>query len=206
MKFEQFFSYIQESPWYRHFLNPVIDEIQSNSAILDIGTGTGKMLETLSNEKNVSCVGVDTNSNMLIEAKEKLINTDAKLLLVKAGETLPFEQDSFDYITICSVLFHLKKEVIEKMLDDSMGFLKKNGKIIIHTPTGVGGFMKLTYCYFSLKNSSMYLWYRRSKKRSKIWTDSEYLSKYTNERNLNYERKLVMNGFAQIEMIEKRKF
>lgn len=201
MKFATFYSYIQESPWYIHFLNPVMDEIHDKSKILDIGTGTGKMIELLSKEKNVTCIGTDTDSDMLEEAKKKLVNTDAKLHLIKAGETLPFKQNSFDYITICSVLFHLKKEDIESLLDDSMRLLKNKGGIIIHTPTGIGGVLKLTKHYFSIKNSTMYLWYRLTKKRSMRWTDDAFLSKYANEQNLNYERKLVMNDFAQIEII-----
>ncbi len=205
MKFSTFFSNVQESPWYRHFLNPVIDEIPNNTHILDIGTGTGKMLEILSKEKNVSCIGADTSADMLHEAKEKLINTDTKLYLIKAGKTLPFKQDSFDYITFCSVLFHLKNDAMVKLLADAMKLLKNNGVIIVHTPTGTGGLLKLTKCYFSIKNSSMYLWYHLTKKRAMRWTDDEYISKYAREQNLNYERKLVMNGFAQIEIIKKSK-
>ena len=51
MKFSKFFSNLQEAPWYRQFLNPVIDEINDNSKLLDIGTGSGKMMEILISEK-----------------------------------------------------------------------------------------------------------------------------------------------------------
>ena len=52
----------------------------------------------------------------------------------------------------------------------------------------------------------MYLWYRLTKKRSISWTNDEFIAKYANKQNLSYERKLVMKGFAQIEIIEKSNF
>jgi ubiquinone/menaquinone biosynthesis C-methylase UbiE len=203
MKFSKFFSHLQEAPWYRQFLEPVINEIQRSSYLLDIGTGPGKLLEILSNEKNVNCVGTDTSSNMLQEAKEKLKNTNTELHLINPGEALPFEQNSFNFVTICSVLFLIKKEDIEILLNNSLQLLHQEGKIIILTPTGEGGVLKLTKHFFSLKNRSVYFWYRVTKKRARQWTDKNYLPEYAMKHNLNYKRKLVMNGFAQLEIIKK---
>jgi hypothetical protein len=41
MSFSTFFSTLQEAPWYRSFINPVIDEINTSGKLLDIGTGSG---------------------------------------------------------------------------------------------------------------------------------------------------------------------
>jgi ubiquinone/menaquinone biosynthesis C-methylase UbiE len=203
MKFSKFFSNLQEAPWYRQFLNPVIDEVENNASLLDIGTGSGKMLEILYTEKNVNGVGTDTSSDMLEEAKEKLQNTGVKLHLTPPGEALPFDQKSFDYITICSVLFHLKKEDIDNMLEDSLRLLKSGGEIIILTPTGKGNFLKLTKHFFSFKNTGVFVWYRATKKRARLWTKENYLAGYTSKHHLNYSREIVMNGFAQLELIKK---
>ncbi len=70
MKFSKFFSNIQEAPWYRSFLNPVINEIGVEGKVLDIGTGSGKLIQILSTENALDCTGVDTNSEMLDEAKK----------------------------------------------------------------------------------------------------------------------------------------
>jgi len=204
MKFSKFFTHLQEAPWYRSFLNPVINEIESNTNLLDIGTGSGKMLEILSTEKTVSCVGTDTSTDMLKEAKGKLKNTDTKLHLIVPGEALPFEQNSFDYVTICSVLFHLNKEDIDNILKDSLKLLKDSGKIIILTPTGKGDILKLTKHYFSLKNSSVYIWYHATKRRASLWTNENYLAEYTSKNDLNYKREIVMNGFAQLEIMKQK--
>ena len=202
MKFSKFFSNLQEAPWYRQFLNPVIDEVKNNAAILDIGTGSGKMLEILYTEKNVQGVGTDTSSDMLEEAKEKLKNTGIKLHLTPPGEPLPFDQNSFDYITICSVLFHLKKEEIDDLLIDSLQLLKQGGEIIILTPTGYGNILKLTKHFFSFKNRGVYIWYKSTKKRARLWTDENYLAGYASKHNLSYKKEIVMNGFAQLEIIK----
>jgi ubiquinone/menaquinone biosynthesis C-methylase UbiE len=201
MKFSKFFSNLQEAPWYRDFLNPVIDEIGKKGKLLDIGTGSGKLIQILSKEKNIQCVGVDTNNEMLNEAKIKLNNNNIKLIKIEANQKLPFENSNFDYITICSVLFHLKNENIDLMLTDAIGLLKENGKIIILTPTGKGNIAKLSRNYLSLKNLGIYIWYSATKKRAKLWMNNKYLKQYATKNNIKYKYEVVMNGFAQLEII-----
>jgi ubiquinone/menaquinone biosynthesis C-methylase UbiE len=202
MKFSKFFSNLQEAPWYRAFLNPVINEINTKGKLLDIGTGSGKMIQILATEKGMECTGVDTNKEMLAEAKVKLKNINVELIEISPNAKLPFENNSFDYITICSVLFHLKKEDMDNMLKDSLRLLKAEGKIVILTPTGKGNILKLTKHFFSLKNKGVYVWYRATKNRAKQWTDENYLKAYSTKHQLKYKREIVMNGFAQLEIIE----
>lgn len=201
MRFSKFFSNIQETSWYRYFLNPVINEIGAEGKLLDIGTGSGKLIQIISKEKEINCIGVDTNSEMLEEAKIKLKGTNTSLLKIKANTKLPFNDNSFRYVTICSVLFHLKKEEIDFMLNDTQRILEKNGKIIVLTPTGKGNFYKLTKKYFSFKNTSIYIWFYATKKRANLWEKNNYLKKYVNEKELKYKSKMVMKGFAKIEII-----
>ncbi len=203
MKFSKFFSNLQEAPWYRQFLNPVIDEIENGSNLLDIGTGSGKMLEILSREKNVSGTGTDTNSDMLREAEEKLINTRTKLHHISAGEKYPFEKGSFNYVTICSVLFHMKEKEINHMLMDSLQVLKDNGKLIILTPTGKGNIIELTRRFFSIENRGIYVWYRATKNRALLWSKNQYLKLFAIKNKLKYESQIVMHGFAQLEIINR---
>jgi len=203
MKFSTFFSNLQEAPWYRQFLHPVLGQINANSSLLDIGTGSGKMLEILANEKNVTCIGTDTSEDMLNEAKEKLSYTNVKLELTPKGKKLPFDKNSFDYITICSVLFHLEKKEIDKMLKEYLHLLKKDGKIIILTPTGNGNLLKLIKHYFSIKNTTVFIWYSATKKRAKQWTVENYLLEYAANHHLKFKREIVMNGFAQLEILKE---
>ena len=201
MIFSKFFSNIQEAPWYRSFLNPVINQIGRGGKLLDIGTGSGKLIQILATQNNIDCVGVDTNSEMLAEAKKKLANIDAELIKIKANSKLPFENNTFDYITICNVLFHLKHEDIDKMLKDAQGLLKKEGKIIVLTPTGAGSTTKLSKHYLALNNLGIYIWFNATKTRAKIWAKDQYLKQYASKNELNYKSEIVMNGFAQLEII-----
>jgi ubiquinone/menaquinone biosynthesis C-methylase UbiE len=202
MKFSKFFANLQEAPWYRAFLNPVINEIGNEGTLLDIGTGSGKLMQILATEKSIICTGVDTDAAMLTEAKVKLKNINAELVEITPNEPLPFENNSFDYIAICSVLFHFKREDVDTMLQDSLRLLKKKGKIIILTPTGGGNILKLSKHYFSIKNRGMYIWYRATKKRARLWTKENYLAEYASKHKLSYKREIVMSGFAQLEIIK----
>jgi ubiquinone/menaquinone biosynthesis C-methylase UbiE len=202
MKFSTFFSNLQEAPWYRSFLNPVINEIGTSGTLLDIGTGSGKLIQILSTENGIECTGVDTDADMLTEAKDKLRDIDATLVKISPNDKLPFENASFDYVTICSVLFHMEKKDIDSMLKDSINLLKANGKIIILTPTGKGNYLKLSKHFFSIKNKGVYIWYRATKKRARRWTNENYLKEYAQKHDLKYKREVVMQGFAQLEIIK----
>jgi ubiquinone/menaquinone biosynthesis C-methylase UbiE len=203
MNFTKFFSHLQEAPWYRSFLDPVINEIGAKGKLLDIGTGSGKLIHILSMENGIDCTGVDTNPEMLAEAKKKLGNIKVNLMEILPDKKLPFDNNSFDYITICSVLFHLKKESIDRMLKDALGLLKPDGKIIVLTPTGSGNILKLTKNFFSIKNKGIYVWHRATRKRSRQWTKEKYLADYSVHNNLRYKREFVMRGFAQLEVMQK---
>lgn len=203
MKFSKFFSRLQEEPWYRSFLNPVIIEVGTKGKLLDIGTGSGKMIQILSSANELDCIGVDTNAEMIAEAKKKLGNIKVELIEILPEAKLPFQNKSFDYITICSVLFHMKKESIDNMLKDAIGLLKSGGKMIILTPTGKGSVVKLTKHFFSLKNRSIYIWYRSTKVRARKWTDENYLAAYATKHDLNHKSEIVMSGFAQLEILQK---
>ncbi len=201
MKFSKFFSNIQETPWYRSFLNPVIEEVKTSGRLLDIGTGTAKLIQILTLEKSIECVGVDTDSNMLIEAEKKINDTNIKLVKIEKDSSLPFENNSFDYITICNVLFHLDDKSVDLILDDSRRLLKKDGKIIILTPTGNNDFFSLLAKFFSLDNISILIWYFATKRRAKTWVRERYLEQYSSKNKLNYKKKITMGGFALFEII-----
>jgi len=203
MKFSRFFSNIQETGWYRQFLNPVIDEINSNTKLLDIGTGPGKLIEILSSEKNVKCTGIDTSADMLEEAENKLMHTDAELFKIEPNNDLPFRPESFEYVTICNVLFNLSREAVDQLLDELLRVLKENGKIIVLTPTGKGNFLKLSREHFTPKNTSIYVWYFATKKSAAIWTNKQYLKEYSKKNKLKYEKKIVFKGYAQVEILIK---
>ncbi len=201
MNFSKFFSNLQEAPWYRSFLQPVINEVDEKGKLLDIGTGSGKMIQILSDEKGIDCIGVDKNAEMIKEANKKLNGSNVKIIEIEVNKKLPFEDHSFNYVTICSVLFHLNAENKDLMLQDSIRLLKENGKIIVLTPTGKGNFFSLTKNFFSLKNIGVFIWFYATRSRAKLWNKENYLKEYSEKNKINYSSQIVMNRFAQLEVI-----
>jgi len=201
MNFSNFFSHIQEAPWYNQFLNPVIDEINDQTKFLDVGTGTGKLLQMLSKKKNVSSFGIDTSPSMLEEAKKKLNKTNAQLQKIDANEKFPFDNNSFDYVTICNVLFNLERNAVDHILTETIRVLKSDGKIIVVTPTGEGNIVTLTKSFFSTKNLSIYIWFYATRKRAGPWWEKKYLLQFSQLNNFRYQRKLILKGFAQLEIL-----
>ena len=202
--FSTFFSKLQESPWYNQFLTPVINAIPNEAKVLDVGTGSGKMLELLLDKKGIAGVGIDTDIDMLEEAKSKLNNTGIVLRKVDSGQNFPFADNSFDCVTICNVLFNLKRiESIDHILFESLRVLNTNGRIIILNPSGMNSLIDLTRRFFSMKNMGIYIWYNATRKNAKKWSVENYLFEFASENRLNYKKEESLQGFAQIEVIIK---
>ncbi|MCR9120938.1 MAG: metalloregulator ArsR/SmtB family transcription factor [Phyllobacteriaceae bacterium] len=78
------------------------------NAMLDIGTGTGRMLEVFA-PRFRSAVGIDTNRKMLNVARANLDATGLVNAEVRMGDVfnMPVERDAFDLVTIHQVLHFL---------------------------------------------------------------------------------------------------
>lgn len=204
MSFSRFFSNVQEADWYRSFLQPVIEEIPAKSTVLDIGTGPAKLLQILVQEKNADCTGIDIDAGMLAEARTKLAGTSARLFQINTGSDLPFEDNSFDEIFFCNVLFNLSPEAGLILLQEASRVLKPDGKIIILTPSGVGKLADLPRNLFRPANYSFGIWYLATRRRAKAWTTNSYLKEFCESHALSYAQNIVFNGFANLEIIEKQ--
>jgi ubiquinone/menaquinone biosynthesis C-methylase UbiE len=178
LKFSRFFSHVQEAGWYAEFLSSVVDSVPENCKILDIGTGSGKLLQMLSQQKSVKGVGVDTSEEMLMEAGKKLAGTDARLEKTALGEKLPFSDNSFDCITICNVLFNMDRPSGLFLMEEARRVVRPDGKIVILSPSGTGGTGKLTRYFLSPRNWSMYIWYNATASRARAWSINNYLPEF----------------------------
>ncbi len=78
--FNSFFSDVQKTPQYNEFSAPLISIVSLNSKALDIGTGTGKLLQYLMYEKSATCTGIDVSASMLAKAEKKLDGLPIKFL------------------------------------------------------------------------------------------------------------------------------
>ncbi len=155
----------------------------------------------VSSTKEVNCIGVDTDAEMLKEAKIKLNNTNVQFLKINATGKYPFDTASFDVITICNVLFNLHQDTVNHVLTETLRLLKKGGKIVVLTPTGKGNLFTLSKSYFSIKNLSIYIWYYVTRNRAGPWTERKLLLKFSKKHSIKYRQKIILKGFAQIEIL-----
>jgi len=198
------FRNVQEVPWYRSFLKPVVDEIRTmdnGAKILDIGTGPGKLISLVMKNSSYQCVGVDINQEMLNEAskREELNNT----LLLRIGKdgNLPFADSSFDVITFCSVLFLL--DGTSARLDEASRILKPGGSIIILTPTGKNIDWEMLKKYTSLVNWSFWIWNNATRNKANEWQTEANLNDYADRKKIGYDKRVVFNNLAILEILRK---
>lgn len=112
------------------FLKPqkrkLFDEINNLpfGKLLEIGVGNGAHLPFY---KTHQITGIDTSLSMLeIARKQNVSNID---MIQMSGETLLFQDESFDYIVLSHTIAVVDNP--EKLLKESYRVLKPNGKIFI---------------------------------------------------------------------------
>jgi ArsR family transcriptional regulator len=98
--------------------------------LLDIGTGTGRILEVLS-DKVAHAVGVDLSPDMLMLARSKLERARLRNCAVRKGDmhNLPVGEGSFDAVTIHQVLHHAERP--GKAIEEAARVLRPGGRIFI---------------------------------------------------------------------------
>lgn len=113
---------------------PILSELEKISfqTILDVGCGTGPMIERLSKKyPDKQYTGLDLTPKMIEVANEKkLPNTQ---FIVGDSENLPFEPESFDAV-ICANSFHHYPNP-QKFFDGVKRVLKHGGRLILRDYT-----------------------------------------------------------------------
>ncbi|WP_415237096.1 ArsR/SmtB family transcription factor [Sneathiella sp.] len=97
---------------------------------LDIGTGTGRMLE-LFGPLSQFAVGVDTSREMLAFARAAIEGADLRNCQVRLGDmyTLPFLNDSQDVVVIHQVLHYADRP--KMVIAEAKRVLRKNGRLVL---------------------------------------------------------------------------
>lgn len=115
-------------PYSEYIFQPLLDRLntQDYHSVLDVGCGTGKILEALSG-KNIRLAGIDISLEMHKLAQERLgERADIRL---SDSEQLPWEPHSFDAL-ICSASFHHFPKP-EQVLAEMHRVLNPGGRLLI---------------------------------------------------------------------------
>lgn len=98
-------------------------KLRSNMSVLDLGCGTGILLEDLK-RFSVNTFGLDVSFDMARMAKKNVV--------VGISENLPFRDGSFDVVICRGSIHHFFS--FEQGLDEIKRVLKKEGNLVISEP------------------------------------------------------------------------
>jgi len=103
-------------------------ELHSGEHLLDIGCGTGALLEAIEKKyPDAFLAGVDLTQEMLDVAAKRL---SAKVHIEQSSaSSLPFAAETFDVIVCCNMFHYIREPMVA--LQEIIRVLKPGGKVII---------------------------------------------------------------------------
>lgn len=112
----------------------VIDLVKATNpkTVLDIATGTGDLAIQLTETNATKIIGLDISEGMLEVGRQKIAKlnlSDAIEMILGDSENLPFEDNTFDAITVAFGVRNF--ENLEKGLSEILRVLKPNGIFVI---------------------------------------------------------------------------
>jgi SAM-dependent methyltransferase len=120
--------------WARRKLLPVIEGVDRHAAVLELGCGSGPMLELLRRSGYANLRGVDT-------APEMVERACVRGLRVERADVVSFlrsSSDTFQLIMALDFLEHFRKEELLPLVRLIHDRLAPGGALLIQTPNGEG--------------------------------------------------------------------
>lgn len=128
---------------YRNLVNNVVDlmEVEDGHKVLEVGCGTGNVMQSLLDRADIIVVGVDSSKSMIRQAQRKLhhslqtnnsslIGSDALVYM----KSLPSQ--SFDRISMVNFLYAAQNRL--EIWAECLRIIKPEGKIVVTTSTEGG--------------------------------------------------------------------
>ncbi len=145
---------------------------QQKVTILDAACGFGYGSKVLQDKTLANVIGVDLDSNAVKYLTKK--NKNKKIKFMSANIiSLPFANDSVDYIVCFETIEHLKKIDGIKAIEEFRRVLKKGGIIIISSPNS--NLTKLIQGIFPDYNNLFHLYEYEPKKLKKILEKNNFI-------------------------------
>ncbi len=101
-------------------------QIPDGGQVLDVACGNGRLLEMLSRKSRFFGFGVDLSGKMV----ENAARLNPGMLFRQAGcDTLPFENERFDVLTVCAAYHHFPD--VAAFAKEAFRVIKPKGKLYI---------------------------------------------------------------------------
>jgi len=104
----------------------------ANSRILDVGCGTGSLLNHMDENLKVNFVGCDINADYIDYAKNKY--KDKGAFYCCGADDLPSNENDFDIIFAISIFHHLDETTSNSLFKSLKEKLKKGGIFLMSDP------------------------------------------------------------------------
>ena len=117
-----------EGRFLNKFYNTLMDFVQitSNAKILDVACGTGELLKRMDEKFEIDGYGIDIDDKMIHRAKKKCPKMDIR---IASCDTLPFEEQQFDGITVCMAYHHFENKI--GFAKEAQRVLKQGGSLYL---------------------------------------------------------------------------
>lgn len=122
--------------WCRHKYLPIIGAVPRGAAVLDLGCGSGAMMEFLKNEGFTDVRGVDISQEQVDIARSRGLNADVQ----DAVAFLKAHVNTFDLLVAFDFFEHFTKTELLELAPLIHRALKPGGYLLLQTPNGQGLF------------------------------------------------------------------
>ena len=110
----------------------IISVVPTNSKVLDVACGVGKLSKLIQEEKTTAVYGLDISSVAIQKLKTRGISG-----VVADCQNIPFMENTFDVVVATEIMEHLSNPV--RILEEIHRILKINGLLIVSVPNSVKG-------------------------------------------------------------------
>ncbi len=111
----------------KRYVDCFINYLPSNSSILDVGCGTGELLEYFSS-LGFKTTGIDISKKMVDISRKRVVNSH---ILKMSLYDISMLRDNFDAIVATFVFVHIPKEKIGEVIKNISNKLKNGGLFFI---------------------------------------------------------------------------
>lgn len=131
--YEKFFNLEMEHWWFQARKNIVLKlisrhiELKKNFKILDVGCGTGMMIEAIKNTFQINAAGIDNSPEAIKFSKKRELN-----IFLSSAEKIEQKADSIDLIMALDLIEHIENDAAS--LKEFNRVLKKHGYLILTVP------------------------------------------------------------------------